>query len=104
MSVLGNEKKVRNFENRPLSQREKSKLHMYEREVVQKYESVLKRPFMKDDLISLKRCLQSATPAQINSQIVRFRNQKNFVEFFYLVKPVEQMFKNRRGGHKNDGE
>ena len=99
---MSEEIRVRNFENRPLNYQERQKLHPLEREVVQNYESILKRKFMKDDLLPLKRCLRAATPAQIKSMIFRFKSQKNFTEFFYVVKPCEQMFKNKRGGKKHD--
>jgi len=95
-------KRVRNFDNRPLTPYEKCRMHMYEQEVIRNYESILKRPFMKDDILPLKRCLRAATPAQIRSMILRFKSQKNFLDFFYIVKPTEQMFKNKRGGKKYD--
>lgn len=100
---MKNEKRVRNFDNRPLLPKEKAKLHMLEREVIQDYERILRRPFMKDDLIPMKMCIRAATPAQIRQLMGRFKGQTNFTEFFYLVKPCTQMFKNKRGGSKHDG-
>lgn len=94
--------RVRNFENRPLTYQEKNKLHAMEKEVVKSYESIMKRPFMKDDVLPMKRCLRAATPAQIKSMLFQFKKQPNFTEFFYIVKPCEQMLKNKRGGKKHD--
>lgn len=100
---MKNEKRVRNFENRPLLPKEKIKLHILEKEVIQDYEKILRRPFMKDDLLPMKMCIRAATPAQIRQLMIRFKKQTNFTEFFYLVKPCTQMFKNKRGGSKQDG-
>lgn len=99
---MDEKKRIRIFDNRPLTYKEKKKLHELEQEVIRDYEYILKRPFMKDDLLPMKRCLKAATPAQIKSMMFRFKTQKNFIEFFYLVKPCEQMFKNKRGGKKHD--
>jgi len=99
---LPTERRVRDFENRPLTYHEKQKMNIFEKEVMQSYESILKRPFMTEDVIPLKLCLRFATPAQIKSMMFRFKPQKNFIDFFYLVKPCKQIFKNRRGGKKYD--
>lgn len=101
---MKNEKRVRNFDNRPLLPKEKAKLHSLEKEVIREYEKIVRRPFMKDDLIPMKMCIRAATPAQIVNLIKRFKYQKNFTDFFYLVKPCTQMFKNKRGGSKQDGK
>lgn len=93
------------IKNHPLSYAEKRKLHENELKVVLFYEKTTKRKFMRFDLILLKKLIRLATPEQINSQIKRFhydkRYSKNFTDFFYIVQPVERMFKNRRGGKKN---
>lgn len=86
--------------NRPISIVEKNKLNKNEIEVINTYERVTKNKFMRFDIILLKRLIIIATPAQINAIIYKMYKMypQNFVDFSYVVRPVEQMFKNRRGG------
>lgn len=94
------------IQDRPLSQQEKMKLHEFERKVIFYYENTTKRPFMRFELIALKKLILIATPEQINSQIKRFHYDKkysqNFKDFYYVVQPVERMFKNKRGGKSSN--
>lgn len=97
------------MENRPLTAKERYKLHENENQVVKTYERVTKNTFMRYDVIPLKKCIKIATPKQIESQIYRFykQNPDNFTDFNYLVKPIVQMFKGKRGrnkGDENEGE
>ena len=88
--------------NRPLSRDEKRKLHPYYQQVIQHYEQVTKRPFMRDELIVLKLMIEKAYPAQINQSISRFYKlyPDRFTSLHYIYKPVCNMFKNKRGGRK----
>lgn len=90
------------IQDRPLSQIERRKLHPNEVEVVQAYERITKNTFMRFELVLLKRLIRIATPAQIIAIIYKMQKNyaDNFVDFLYVVKPVEQIFKNRRGGKK----
>jgi len=92
------------IKNRRISSEEKSRLHPNEIEVIKAYEKITKHPFMRFDLILLKRLIKIATPAQIIAIIYKMHKSypENFKDFSYVVKPVEQMFRNRRGGKKND--
>lgn len=85
--------------NRPLTFKEKRKMHENEREVIEFYEKVTKNKFMRFDVILLKKLIKIATPKQINSIIYKMYKQypQNFVDFQYVVQPVERIFKNRRG-------
>lgn len=84
---------------RELTKGEFEALPWYEQKVILHYMKTRKVPFYRDELISLKKCIMAATPAQINALIDRFHKTypDNFTDFHYLVKPVTQMFKNRRG-------
>lgn len=90
------------IKNRPLTKDEKDNLHPFEQKVVYCYEKTTKNKFMRYELISLKRLFRFATPEQINATIFRMYKlyPQNFKNFFYIVQPVENMFKNRRGGKK----
>jgi hypothetical protein len=91
-------------EDRILSQNERRKLHPNELEVILKYESITKNKFMRFELTSLKKLIRIATPAQIIATIIRMHKMypQNFTDFFYIVQPVENMFKNRRGKTKGE--
>lgn len=88
--------------NRPINYIERNKLSRFELEVINNYERTTKKKFMRFDIILLKRIIKIATPAQINAIIYKMHKNypDNFKDFSYIVKPVEQMFKNRRGGKK----
>lgn len=88
--------------NRPILIEEKKRLHPNELEVVKAYEKITKNSFMRFDLVLLKRLIKVATPAQIIAIIYKMHKSypENFKDFSYVVKPIEQMFKNRRGGKK----
>lgn len=90
------------IKNRPISFQEKRKMHPYEQEVIKAYENITKRAFMRFDIVLLKRLIRIATPAQIIAIIYKMQKTypQNFQEFSYIVQPVEQMFKHRRGGKK----
>lgn len=92
------------IENRPITAKEMEKMHPHEQEVIRAYERITKKSFMRFDVVLLKRLIQSATPAQIIAIIIKMNKTypDNFQDFSYIVKPVEQMFKNRRGGKRND--
>ncbi|QST02973.1 hypothetical protein IMZ31_20720 (plasmid) [Pontibacillus sp. ALD_SL1] len=91
------------FENRILSEYEKTKLTDGEREVVATYERVTGLSFMRHDVLILKKLIKTATPKQITATIYRMHKlyPQNFTSFFYVKQPVENMFKNRRGGKSN---
>lgn len=86
--------------DRKLTWLERKKLHPNELDVISFYEYVTKNSFQRSELVSLKKLIRVATPAQIKSQIAQLhkRYPQNFDDFFYIVRPVENMFKNRRGG------
>lgn len=88
--------------NRPLSWEEKKKLHPNYLQVIQHYEKVTKRRFMRDELIVLKLLVEKAYPAQINQSISRFQKlaPDRFTSLHYIYRPVSNMFKNKRGGTK----
>lgn len=92
------------FSNRPLSPFEREKLNEFELIVVKHFEKTTKLTFMRYDVPLLKKCIRSATPQAINALISKFYYlyPQNFVDFFYIVRPVTQgMLKNSRGGKKN---
>lgn len=92
------------IEDRILSPAERAKLHENEKQVIACYERITKRTFMRFELILVKRCIRSATPQQINAVIVQMYQKypQNFIDFAYIVQPVERMFKFRRGKGRAD--
>ena len=91
------------IKNRPLTYQEKKKYDENEQKVIDYYEWLTKRSFMRFDVIILKRMLKNgAYPEQIISQIKRFHSDKryseNFSYFGYIEQPVNFMFKRQRGG------
>lgn len=86
------------FKNRPLTKSEKEKLHPNYLQIVNHYERVTKRPFMKEELIVLKLMVEKAYPAQIIQTISRFYKlyPDRFTSLHYIYKPVCNMFKNKR--------
>jgi hypothetical protein len=90
------------FSDRPLTWNEKKKLHPNYIQVIQHYERVTKRPFMREELIVLKLLVEKAYPAQINQSIDRFFKlaPDRFTTLHYIYRPVSNMFKNKRGGNK----
>lgn len=93
------------FENRPLSNHEKNKMHPHYQEVINHYEKVTKRPFTKDEVVILKLLVKIATPAVINQMITRFYKQypENFKDLNYIYQPVKNMFGNKKRGVNKDG-
>lgn len=93
------------IKNRPLNDKEKKKLSLYEQKIIYTYEKNTKQPFMRFDLIVLKELIKVATPEQINQTIIRFaknpKTKNNFTYFSYIEKPVRNFFKNKRGGKKS---
>lgn len=95
-----------NIQNRPLLKKEKDNIPELELRVINEYERITKRKFMRFDLITLKGLIEVATPEQIISQIKRFHYHEkysaNFKTFDYIERPVKSQFKNRRGGKKHE--
>lgn len=87
------------IKNRPLSLKEKQELHPNYQEIVHHYEKVTKRPFMKDELVTLKLLVELAYPAQIMQTISRFYKlyPDRFKNLSYIHTPVKNMFKDKRG-------
>lgn len=94
------------FPVRPLTDLERKKLHPNERLVVDHYERVTRRSFMRDELIVLKEVIRAATPAQINKSISLLYRQypDRFLAFEYIQPYVERVFKNRRKGGRSHGQ
>jgi hypothetical protein len=90
------------LKNRPLTWDEKRKLHPNYIQIIQHYERVTKRSFMRDELIVLKLMVEKAYPAQIIQTISRFYklHPERFTSLHYIYRPVCNMFKNKRGGKK----
>lgn len=93
------------MKDRPLSYQEKRKMHENELAVVEFYERVTQNTFMRYEVIPLKKLIKVATPKQINAIVYKMYKQypQNFVDFHYVVQPVERIFKNRRGGNGSNG-
>lgn len=90
------------FEDRPLTIKEKRKLHPNYQQVINHYEYVTKRKFTTEELIVLKLLVEKAYPAQINQSISRYFKlyPDRFTSLHYIYRPVTNMFKNKRGGNK----
>lgn len=86
----GDEHMANLFQNRPLSEWERKKLHEEEQKVVAHYEKVTRLTFMRYDVPLLKKCIKHATPEAINQLISTFyyRYPQNFKDFNYIVPPV----------------
>jgi hypothetical protein len=90
------------IEDRVLPKPVRQRLHPNEQKVIACYERTTKRSFMRSELILVKRLIRVATPEQINAIIYQMYKSyaQNFVDFAYIVQPVERMFKHRRGKGK----
>jgi hypothetical protein len=88
------------FPNRPLTWKEKNRLHPNERQVINHYEKQTRLIFMRHDVIVLKEMIRVATPAQINKSInvLYVKYPERFQSFDYVQPYVENLFKNRRRG------
>lgn len=88
------------FENRPLNEIERLKLHPFELEVVNAFEEITGLTFMRFDVPLLKKCIQNATPAAIIGLIkmYKYKYSERFTDFYYVAKPIMSGFlKNSRG-------
>jgi hypothetical protein len=66
-----------NIENNRLSREMRTKMHPNELEVIKVYERVTRRPFLRFDVITLKRLIRCATPKQIIAVIYRTTSNKH---------------------------
>lgn len=86
------------IQNRVLTYKEKQKFEEGERKVIWAYEKATGMPFMRFDIITLKKLIQHGTPEQICSIIFKASQEgkkrekvgkeNNFDNFWYLYKWV----------------
>lgn len=100
-----------NIQNKPLTYGEKSKFTEGERKVIWAYEKSTGLPFMRFDIIILKKIVQYGTPEQICSIIFKATKEgkkreiegkeNNFNNFWYLYKWVASThLRTKLGGRK----
>lgn len=89
------------IQNRPLMQTEKDRLHPNEVMIITHYEQTCGRPFMRFEMLSLKKMIQIATPAQICAVIDQTQKKypERFLTFDYIFPIVKNYFSFRRGTH-----
>lgn len=81
--------------DRPLSQREKDRMHPSEQLVIDHYETTTGLVFQRFDILPLKTCLQTATPAQVKEAItfLHKRYPQNIKDFSYFPPYVTRVYK-----------
>lgn len=101
-----------NIENRPLTYTEKQKFEEGERKVIWAYEKSTGLPFMRFDIIILKKLIRHGTPEQICAIIFKAaqegkkremnEEENKFNNFWYLYQwVVSTHLRSKLGGKKN---